>query len=99
MRCHLLGQVFEEQLGTENVDNCWYLRIPLDGFGDINLTRRFESGNNAMIVAPFVEVLHRSLRDRLQGSVREVVRDLPDEVTEQDDHEVVRAKAAGALTG
>ena len=97
VRCHLLGQVFEEQLGTEKVDNCWHLRIPLDGFGYINLTRGFESGNTAMIVAPFVEVLHRGLRDRLQGSVRDVVRDVPDETVEQGDHEVVRAKAAGVF--
>ncbi len=98
VRCHLLEQVFEAQLGTETVDNCWHLRIPLDGFGYINLTRKFESGNNAMIVAPFVEVLHRGLRERLQGSVREVVRDVAEETAERDNREAVRAKAAGAFT-
>jgi UDP-GlcNAc:undecaprenyl-phosphate GlcNAc-1-phosphate transferase len=97
LQCHLLGQAFEEQFGTEKADNCWHLRIPLDGYGYINLSRRFEPGNNAMIVAPFVEVLHRSLHARLQGSVREVVRDVPDKATKQDDREVVRAKAAGAF--
>ncbi len=97
VRLQLLGVILEERTGTRNGEGCWHLRIPLDGLGYINLTREFESSALPMIVAPFVDALHRGLRHRFQGYVPAAVFEAAGGATEAGASEAVRAKVASAF--
>jgi UDP-GlcNAc:undecaprenyl-phosphate GlcNAc-1-phosphate transferase len=60
-RLSVAGTVYQQHLRDTDDDLCWSLRVPLPGRGYINFVRPHESRIFAMGVAPFIDVVRKTM--------------------------------------
>jgi len=66
-RLCVAGTVYQERLRDTNGDLCWSLRVPLPGRGYVNFVRPHESLVFSMGVAPFVDVVRKTMSAKCEA--------------------------------
>lgn len=61
VRLRIADTIYQQRLRDDNGDLCWSLRVPLPGNGYINFTRQHESSVFSMGVAPFIDVVRKTM--------------------------------------